>query len=403
MGLKADLEQVRIRAQELLRLGETRDLTEAELKEAQQLGEKATSLKAALDRSEASQRQLRTIENLGGPIRDDEVLDMPPGSGHKTPWRGGTPHPWRGKVLAAASRGSKDFAPGGVTVPSMLPQPAELGQPPTTLLALLPRMNLSDSDQFAFLQQINADNQADIVEPGEEKPLSDYQFDLVEDRAVIIAHLAGPYNRFWFQDFSRLDQVLGSQMAAGVERKVEAYCISQLQAAATQAPAGELVQSVREAIAALELIGVTPNAVVLNPEDSAAVDLMRDYSGAFFGAGPFGVGPNTLWGLARVSSAGMPKGQALLADFRQTLLVERGQVELTWSDSVGENFQRNLLTWRAEQRVGFAVLQPPAVVKLDASDIGTAPEPLRASPSPQSSQPRAQPASTSTTSPRPKP
>lgn len=134
----------------------------------------------------------------------------------------------------------------------------------------------------------------------------------------------------------------------------------------TQAFDTDIFRSVRKAITKARKVGrVQPNAVVLSPEDVETIDLARESgtSGAFLGAGPFAMGPRTLWGLPIVESEIMPAKTGLVGDFRKAVLWDREQATVTISDSHADFFIRNLVAILAEERVAFAVTRPKAFVE----------------------------------------
>lgn len=120
-------------------------------------------------------------------------------------------------------------------------------------------------------------------------------------------------------------------------------------------------QAVRAGIAQIQQTAMAqPTAVVMSIADDAAVDLAKDSMGRFFGAGAFGTGPGTLWGLPRIASWFMPQGTALVADFKQAVLFDREQASISVSDSHSDYFVRNMLAVLGEARCAFAVLRPSA-------------------------------------------
>jgi predicted phage gp36 major capsid-like protein len=133
----------------------------------------------------------------------------------------------------------------------------------------------------------------------------------------------------------------------------------------TQAFSTDMFESVRKAITKARTIGrVAPNGIVLSPADVEKVDLAKDLEGRYRGAGPFAMGPRTLWGLPIVESESQPDGEGLLGDFSKAVLWDREQTTVTMTDSHADFFIRNMVAILAEERVAFAVVRPPAFVKV---------------------------------------
>jgi HK97 family phage major capsid protein len=132
----------------------------------------------------------------------------------------------------------------------------------------------------------------------------------------------------------------------------------------------DIFRSVRKAMTKARTVGrVVPNAVLLNPEDVETVDLARENgsTGKYFSAGPFALGPRTLWGLPIVETEAIDAGQGLVGDFSRSVLWDREQTTVTISDSHADFFIRNLVAVLAEERVAFGVTRPQAFVVTDVA------------------------------------
>lgn len=127
----------------------------------------------------------------------------------------------------------------------------------------------------------------------------------------------------------------------------------------------DIFTTVRRAITKARRVGrVAPNAVGLSPEDVETVDLARENgnTGAFLGAGPFAMGPRTLWGLPIIESEAFEPGRALVGDFTKAVLWDREETTVSISDSHEDFFTRNLVAILAEERLAFGVTRPAAFV-----------------------------------------
>lgn len=145
-----------------------------------------------------------------------------------------------------------------------------------------------------------------------------------------------------------------------------------LNTSGTQAQAWDtdLFTTTRKAITKARLVGrVNPSAFVFNPAEDERIDLSREdgATGPFFGGGPFGLGPRTLWGVPRVTSEAVPAGTFILADWSKAVLWDREETTVNVTDSHADFFTRNLVAILAEERVAFAVTRPSAFVIGDAT------------------------------------
>lgn len=336
----------------------------------------------------------RRVDQLLGQIRDEEGKAMERELAGHGPAAGGgilQPHAWSQAVqdhVTRTGRGDlKELIPGGMEVPMFLPEIPRLGEPPTDFLGLLGVRPLTgETNAFSYLAETVRDMNAAPVASGEVKPTSQFTLELKEGRAEVIAHLSEPIDRFLLSDFRNLDMFLRDEMVAGISQALQeqvlygdgtspqlAGLVPQIGTAVSGA---DVIVLIRQAMATLESQGIAATAVVMNTMDAAAVDLLQDQIGRYYGAGPFGGGPNTLWGLPRLSTPALHEGEAVVGDFGSVLLFTKDTVNLMWSDATGENWQRNLVTFRCEGRFGLGVIRPFAFRLLDASQIGPAsPEP----------------------------
>jgi HK97 family phage major capsid protein len=138
----------------------------------------------------------------------------------------------------------------------------------------------------------------------------------------------------------------------------------------SQAFVTDIFTTVRKAITKARTVGrVAPNAVALNPVDVETIDLAREGAGTgqFLGAGPFAMGPRTLWGLPVIETEAIAAGRGLVGDFAKAVLWDREQTTVTVTDSHADFFIRNLVAVLAEERLAFGVTRPTAFVDTDVA------------------------------------
>ena len=134
----------------------------------------------------------------------------------------------------------------------------------------------------------------------------------------------------------------------------------------TQAFDTDIFVSTRKALTKARVVGrVVPNAIALNPVDVETIDLARESgtTGKFIGAGPFTLGPRTLWGVPIVETEGVAAGQGIVGDFSKAVLWDREETTVSVTDSHADFFVRNMVAILAEERVAFGVTRPTAFVK----------------------------------------
>ena len=137
--------------------------------------------------------------------------------------------------------------------------------------------------------------------------------------------------------------------------------------------AGGILCTARKAKTALELLGEVPTAWALHPQDVETIELARDSLERFYGDGPFQAGPETLWGLPRVSCLGVPQGFGVLADWSQITLLVRDleqtlaatQATVVVDGTPVDLWSTNQVVLRSEGRYGLKIWRPQAFAIVD--------------------------------------
>lgn len=116
-----------------------------------------------------------------------------------------------------------------------------------------------------------------------------------------------------------------------------------------------------------------PDAVVMNPLDFLTIRLSVDQNGQYLGGSFFGRNygypdneptPSAnnifeLWGKKVVTTPAMPQGYILVGDFAGwNRVLRRGGLRVDMTNTNGTDFEQNLWTVRAEERIGLMVERP---------------------------------------------
>lgn len=377
----ADVQQTAMKAE-----AERRDFTEAERKTVTDGMGRAHDLKAQLRTAEkaaltaASDRQLKaSVRELGDLIGLEGASGSPlsKSTGRQTEWT---------KRFAAI--GVKALDPSGrITAPPAFdPDVHGIGTPPRFLQAILPTVGMQ-GEQFRYLRQTARDNNAAAVDRGAVKPTSVYSIEDVEDRAVVVAHLSEPVPRQLLNDVATMEEFVGVELQLGLALEVERQLVAgdpaavagrELQGLATvsgtqvQAFDGSPLRTLRRAIGKVETIGLAAAThVLLNPTDWEAIELTVDSQGRYLlNAGPVDRAQARIWGAQVVATNAVAAGTAWVGDFAsQARLYVREDAVVDWSESMNENFQRNLRSYRCEGRYGAAWLRPAAFVEATLTGV----------------------------------
>lgn len=113
--------------------------------------------------------------------------------------------------------------------------------------------------------------------------------------------------------------------------------------------------------------GATPDVVIVNPEDWGDVERMRSTDGHYLFGVPGTVAPQSLFNVPTVVSSHVPKGKFIVGSLRDSALIYARQAKTIELGYVNDDFTRNLVTIRAEERLALAVDRPSAILYGDFS------------------------------------
>lgn len=122
-------------------------------------------------------------------------------------------------------------------------------------------------------------------------------------------------------------------------------------------------KNVRRAIAQVDLADYMANAIILNPEDCANIDLETGSDDHFISGNPRLQQVKSLWGLPVIETNAMAKGKFLLGAFDMACQwTERRGVMLEMSDSHDDNFTKDMVTLKATARAALEIYRPASLV-----------------------------------------
>lgn len=116
---------------------------------------------------------------------------------------------------------------------------------------------------------------------------------------------------------------------------------------------------------------LTADGLVLNSLDYIELRLAKDKNGQYFAGGPFqgsygqgGVMINpAVWSLRTIDTNAIPQGTYALGAFRQgSTILRKGGIRVDATNLNDKDFENNLVTMRAEERLGLMVPLPAAFV-----------------------------------------
>ena len=276
------------------------------------------------------------------------------------------------QIMPTGSYGQKAVAPSGSTIvqQTFVADPVQLGQPPTSLLSVLP-VQVQTSPQFAYLRQSVRTNAAAIVAEGAVKPTSTYSVVRITDQLDVVAHLSEALPRMWIADSPALQAFLGNELAYGLSLAVEAMAIADIAGASgiqSQAFSTSVLQTLRKSVTRLESNGYPPATFVLHPSDWETTELaVASVNAIEHMSLPFDPVARRLWGIPITVTNAQTAGVAhTLAAGAVGLNTDSQGVQIAWSEtSNADDWSKNLIRARCEGRYATSVFQPLGVVQSD--------------------------------------
>jgi len=209
------------------------------------------------------------------------------------------------------------------------------------------------------------------------KPESAITFSLVSEPVITLAHFI-PASKQVLDDSASLQSHINGRLMYGLKLKEETQLLSgtgsnhQLNGLITQATAyvnssspnyTNEIDIIRDAIRQAHVAEYSPNFIVLNPLDWFSIEIRKvGTSDDRYVVGNPGQGmmsPN-LWGLPVVVTNSISAGTFLMGSSMGAEIKDREQsaVEMSLEDST--NFQKNMVTIRAEERLTLLVYRTEA-------------------------------------------
>lgn len=232
-------------------------------------------------------------------------------------------------------------------------------------------------------QTLRANNAAPQGE-GALKAESDYAFDLKTTPIRTIAH----WVRASVQVLADAPQLQGiidgelrygltlaedTQLLAGdgVAPNVSGLITNAAAYAPAFAPAGEtMLDRVGLGILQVALAGFIPNGIAVSQSDWMRMRLLKDADGKYILGDPQAVVQPVLFGLPVAVTPAMAVDKFLVGDFiRAATMYDRQEPTVQLSTEDRDNFVRNLVTVRAEERIGLALKNADALSYGDFGNV----------------------------------
>lgn len=262
---------------------------------------------------------------------------------------------------------------------------------PTRMLSILDFIpkGTTSSNAIDYTKEASFTNSAAEAAEAAQKAESALTFSLANAPVRTIAHFIRVTKQV-MDDAPMLSSYIDNRMGYGVRLRLENQIIngngtapnisgildagnSTAVAVGTADNAFDYTNKLKYAVIGADFV---PDFYFVNPADWSAMEIIKRGAGdaAYVGAGGAISYVNNglearLWGLPVVASNSVPAGTVIAGSRDAMMLWTRQGVTIDVSESDADNFQKNLLTVRAEMRAAFTVFRADALVTADLSTL----------------------------------
>ncbi|WP_375290401.1 phage major capsid protein [Qipengyuania sp.] len=264
----------------------------------------------------------------------------------------------------------------GTLVQPQRAAPVQLPQRRMTIRGLLAQ-GTTNSNSIEYDKEKGFTNKAAPVAEGTPKPQSEIQYEEATATVRTIAHWMRASVQI-LDDAAGLASIIDNRLRYGLAFVEEQQLLNGsgtgqnlegLVTAATDyaAPSGltaaQQIDTVRLAMLQVALAEYPANGMVMNPIDWAVIELLKDANDNYLIGNPQGTTMPTLWGLPVVATQAMVEDKFLVGAFDLAAQIfDRQNATVEASTEDGDNFTKNKVTIRAEERLALAIYRPEALV-----------------------------------------
>lgn len=277
---------------------------------------------------------------------------------------------------AITELGSGEGAAGEIIIPQRI---QEWITPPQRTLRVrdLLLTGRTISNAVDFVQETGFTIGAAPVAEGAQKPESSLEFTLRTAPVRTIAHWIQASKQV-LEDIPQLESYIDTRLRYGLRLVEEEQLLSgdgtgqNLLGLIPQATPFDLtrrkhgdtrIDIVRRAMTQLRLSEFHPDAIVMHPTDWEDIELTKTTFGQYVWANPRGLLTPTLWGLPVLDSTSLAPGEFLVGAFSIAAQIwdrDDSTVELSTEDR--DNFIKNMVTIRNEERLALTVYRPESFI-----------------------------------------
>jgi HK97 family phage major capsid protein len=240
---------------------------------------------------------------------------------------------------------------------------------------LLPQLP-TDAGAVEYLVETTMTNAAAVVAEGALKPETSLVLALQNAPVVTIAHWIQVARQI-LDDNARLEVFLEKRLRHGLGLAEEAQLLygtgtgGNLKGLTVGATAyvspfvfatPTKLDQLRLAIDQLENLSYVPTGVVISPDVMTSIDLLKTTDGSYIKSDPTAGGVRTIWGVPAVVTPAMAANTFLVGDFTLAATLFDRSAPILDIGVANDDFIRNLVRLRLEERISLAVTLPKALV-----------------------------------------
>lgn len=277
-----------------------------------------------------------------------------------------------------------DGSAGDAIAPDRRPGILEIAQRRMTIRSLLAPGNTA-SNLVQYVQETGFTNAAATQQnEGDQKAESTIKLDLKSTPVATIAHFMRASKQV-LDDAPAVASLIDNRLRYGYNLEEERQLLkgdgtngdlfgllhfATPYSAAFVPSAMQMIDTLRLAMLQTYLALWPANGIVINPIDWTRIELVKDGQNRYIIGQPQGVAPKTLWGLPVVDTPAMDEDAFLVGAFTPAAQIfDRETLNVAVSTEDRDNFVKNLVTVRAEGRLGLAVYRPEALIKGDFGNV----------------------------------
>lgn len=231
-----------------------------------------------------------------------------------------------------------------------------------------------------YVQETGFTNLAAVVTEGQTKPKSEIVFELKTAPVRTIATIFKA-SRQILDDAPALRSYIDARARYGLRYVEEAELLngdgtgahikglvpsSTPYNAALVIATKQRIDTLRLAILQVYLAEFPATGIVLHPTDWAAIQLLKDTTGRYIIGNPQDGNTPRLWNLPVVETQAMAYTEFLVGNYNLAAQIfDRLELEILLSTENSTDFEKNMVTIRAEERLALAIYRPEAIIHGD--------------------------------------